>query len=164
MFARKFALLVAVLAGLVGSQGPEFAQQYRQRLGGALEELDRIISEFDAEAQRQNLTPAEGLSRLESNAAPLARHRCEDMAEAINRAKRLSEQLQAMTSSGPLTRLYVMARGFDPEIAQSTLDNYEPAAPLSIGALALLASPRFAAGRRRISSRGRSAAVPGFGR
>jgi hypothetical protein len=136
MFARKFALVVAVLAGLVGSQGPEFAQQYRQRLGGALEELDRIISEFDAEAQRQNLKPAEGLSRLESNADTLARQRGEDMAEAINRAKRLSEQLQAMTSGGPLTRLYVMARGFDPEIAQSTLDNYEPAAPLSIGALA----------------------------
>ena len=96
MFARRFALAVAVLAGLIGSQGPEFAQQYRQRLGGALEELNRIIAEFDAEARRQNLTPAEGLSRLEDNADPLARQRGEDMAEAIDRAKRLSEQLQAI--------------------------------------------------------------------
>ena len=89
MFARRFALAVAVLAGLIGSQGPEFAQQYRQRLGGALAELNRIIAEFDAEARRQNLTPAEGLSRLEDNADPLARERGEDMAEAIDRAKRL---------------------------------------------------------------------------
>src|SRR5271154_1459392 len=122
MFARRFALAVAVLAGLIGSQGPEFAQQYRQRLGGALEELNRIIAEFDAEAQGQNVTPAEGLSRLEDNADPLARQRGEDMAEAIDRAKRLSEQLQAIASGSPLTRLYVVARDFDPEIAKSALD------------------------------------------
>ena len=58
------------------------------------------------------------------------------MAEAIDRAKRLSEQLQAIASGSPLTRLYVVARDFDPEIAKSALDNYEPAAPLSLGALA----------------------------
>jgi hypothetical protein len=56
--------------------------------------------------------------------------------EAQQEAIREMAALQAMTSGGPLTRLYVMARGFDPEIAQSTLDNYEPAAPLSIGGLA----------------------------
>jgi hypothetical protein len=136
MFGRRFALAVGVLAGLIGSQGPEFAQQYRQRLGGALDELHRMISDFDAEVRSRDLTPAEGLTRLESNADPLARERGEDMAEAINRAKRLSEQLQAMTSGGPLTRLYVVAKDFDPEIARSTLDNYEPAAPLSLSALA----------------------------
>jgi Protein of unknown function (DUF2937) len=136
MFARRLALAIAVLAGLIGSQGPEFAQQYRQRLGGALEELNRVIAEFDAEAQRQNLTPAEGLSRLEANADPLARQRGEDMAETIDRAQRLSEQLRAIDSGGPLTRLYVVARDFDPGIAGSALDNYEPAAPLSLGALA----------------------------
>lgn len=136
MFARRFALAVAVLAGLIGSQGPEFAQQYRQRLGGALEELNRIIAEFDAEAQGQNLTPAEGLSRLEDNADPLARERGEDMAKAIGRAKRLSEQLRAIESGNPVTRLYVVAKNFDPEIAKSALDDYEPAAPLTLGALA----------------------------
>ena len=97
MYARRFALAVAVLAELIGSQAPEFAQQYRQRLGGALEELNRMIAEFDAEVRAENLTPAEGLSRLEANADPLARERGEDMAEAIDRAKRLGEQLQALT-------------------------------------------------------------------
>ena len=136
MYARRFALAVAVLAGLIGSQAPEFAQQYRQRLGGALEELNRMIAEFDAEVRAENLTPAEGLGRLEANADPLARERGEDMAKAIDRAKRLGEQLHALTSGGPLTRLYVVARDFDPEIAKSALDAYEPAAPLSLGALA----------------------------
>ena len=136
MFARRLALAIAVLAGLIGSQGPEFAQQYRQRLGGALEELNRIVSEFDAEVRGRNLTRAEGLSRLENNDDPLARERGKDMERAIDRDQRLSEQIQALNSAGPLTRLYVVAANFDPEIARDTLDNYEPAEPLSFGALA----------------------------
>ncbi len=136
MFARRLALAIAVLAGLIGSQGPEFAQQYRQRLGGALEELNRIVAEFDAEARGENLTRAEALGRLERNDDPLARERGEDMRKAIDRDRRLSEQIEAMNSAGPLMRLYLVATNFDPRIARSTLDNYEPAEPLSFGALA----------------------------
>jgi hypothetical protein len=128
-------LAIAVLAGLIGSQGPEFAQQYRQRLGGALEELNRIVTEFDGEAQRRNLSRAEALKRLDDNADPLARERGKDMGKAIDRAQRLNKQIEALNSAGPLTRLYVVATNFDPEIARSTLDAYEPAEPLSIGAL-----------------------------
>jgi hypothetical protein len=135
MFARRLALAIALLAGLIGSQGPEFAQQYRQRLGGGLDELNRMVSEFDGEVQRQNLTRAEGLSRLDRNDDPLARERGQDIGNAINRAKRLNDQIEAMNSAGPFMRLYVVATNFDPEIAHSTLDNYEPAAPLSLGAL-----------------------------
>jgi hypothetical protein len=124
-----------VLAGLIGSQAPEFAQQYRQRLGGALDELNRIVSEFDVEAQRQNLARAEAPQRLKDNSDPLARERGEDMDKAIERAERLNQQIGEMNSAGPLMRLYVVGTNFDPEIAQSTLDNYEPAEPLSLGAL-----------------------------
>ncbi len=135
MLVRRLALAIAVLAGLIGSQGPEFAQQYRQRLGGALEELNRIVSKFDGEVQRQNLSRAEALKRLEDNADPLARERGADMGEAIDRARRLNKQIEALNSAGPLMRLYVVATNFDPEIARSTLDAYEPAEPLSVGAL-----------------------------
>jgi hypothetical protein len=112
MLARRLALAIAALAGLIGSQAPEFAQQYRQRLGGALEELNRIVSEFDSEVQRQNLSRAEALKRLEENSDPLARDRGEDMDRAIERAERLNEQTQAMNSAGPLMRLYVVATNF----------------------------------------------------
>ena len=136
MFARRLALAIALIASLIGSQGPEFAQQYRQRLGGALDELNRMLAEFEAETAHENLSPAQGVEQLERNADPLARQRGEDMTETIDRAARLREQLQAMTSAGPLKRLYVFVKDFDPEIARSTLDSYEPAAPLSFEALA----------------------------
>jgi exonuclease VII large subunit len=135
MFANRLALAIALFAALIGSQGPEFAQQYRQRLGGAVAELNRIVAEFDAETERQNLTEAQGVNRLEENADALARQRGEAMAETIDRANELKEQLQAMMTAGPLTRLYVMAKDFDPQIAQSTLDNFEPATPLTFEAL-----------------------------
>ena len=111
MFARRLALAIAVLAGLIGSQAPEFAQQYRQRLGGALDEINRIVSEFDAEVRGQNLTRAEGLKRLEDNDDPLAHERGEDMGKAIERAKRLNEQIQAMNSAEPLSLAALTAGG-----------------------------------------------------
>jgi hypothetical protein len=105
MLARRLALAIAVLAGLIGSQAPEFAQQYRQRLGGALEELNRIVSEFDSEVQRQNLSRAEALKRLEDNTDPLARERGDDMDKAIERAAHLNEQIQAMNLAGAYASL-----------------------------------------------------------
>ena len=135
MFVHRLALAIALLAALIGSQGPEFAQQYRQRLGGAADELKRIVANFDAESERENLTPAEGLSRLNQNPDPLARQRGEAMAETIDRANRLERQLQAMTSAGPLMRLLVMAKDLDPQTAESTLHTYEPAAPMTFEAL-----------------------------
>jgi len=133
MLTRRLALAIAVIAGVIGSQGPEFAQQYRQRIGGALDELKRIVAEFDAETSRERMTPAQGVQRLEGSPDPLARERGEDMAQTINRARRLEEQLEAM-SAGPLRRLYVMIKDFDPQIARRTLDNFEPAAPFSLEA------------------------------
>jgi hypothetical protein len=127
-------LAIAFLAGLIGSQGPEFAQQYRERIGGALDELRRIVAEFDAEATAEQLTRPQAIGRLEQNSDPLARERGRDLTVTIARADRLQELLDAMQSAGPLRRLYVMAKDFDPQIAQRTLDNYEPAAPLSLEA------------------------------
>ena len=135
MLARRIALAVALIAGLLGSQGPEFAQQYRQRIGGALDELRLIVTQFDDETAKENLTRSEGLRRLQTNSDALARQRGEDMTAIIARADRLQEQLSAMSSAGPLLRLYVMAKDFDPQIAWRTLDNFEPATPLTLEAL-----------------------------
>ncbi len=64
MFVRRLAVAIGLIAGLVGSQGPEFAQQYRQRIGGALDELKRIVAAFDDEARREGLTPPQAIMRL----------------------------------------------------------------------------------------------------
>jgi hypothetical protein len=143
MIARWLALAIALIAGLVGSQGPEFAQQYRQRTGGALDELKRIVAAFDAEAASEQLTAPQAIGRLQQNRDPLARERGHDMAETIARADRLEEQLTAMQSAPPLDRLYVFVKDFDPEIGRRTLENFEPAVPLSLEALVVAACAAF---------------------
>jgi hypothetical protein len=135
MLARRLALAIALVAAFAGSQGPEFAQQYRQRLGGALDEIRGMVVRFDAEAVSQGLTPAEGVQRLEASSDPLVQKRGEDMERTMARADRLEAQMKAMTSAGPLGRLYILVRDFDPDVARAALDAYEPAAPLSLEAL-----------------------------
>jgi Protein of unknown function (DUF2937) len=135
MFTRRLAVAIALIAGVIGSQGPEFAQQYRQRMGGAVDELERIVAQFGAAAAGQGLTQAQAAGRLEQNAEPLAQEQGKDMVQTIARANRFEKELEEMRSAGPLRRIYVMAKDFDPEIARHTLDNYEPAAPLSLEAV-----------------------------
>ena len=43
MILRRFALMFGLFCGVAASQLPEFAQQYRQRLGGALDELTALV-------------------------------------------------------------------------------------------------------------------------
>jgi Protein of unknown function (DUF2937) len=136
VFVRRLALAIAVIIGFMDSQAPEFVQQYRQRIGGALDELKAIVAAFNVEASREGLTPPEAIGRLEQNNDTLARERGQDMAETIGRVGRLEDEVEAMQSAAPLKRLYVVAKNFDPQIARRTLENYVPAAPLSLEALA----------------------------
>jgi hypothetical protein len=51
MRAWLLVSISVVLAILLG-QVPEFAQQYAQRLGGAIDELDRTVRHFDEDPRR----------------------------------------------------------------------------------------------------------------
>lgn len=143
MLARRLALAVGLLCGLLGAQWPEFSQQYRQRLGGALDELRRIVAAFEAEAAANSLTPAEAIVRLKANPDALARERGADIETDIAREARLERQVEALHDAAPLRRLIVMAVDFDAPLAGETLRNFEPAVPVTeealvVGALAAI--------------------------
>jgi hypothetical protein len=57
--------IAAALGALFASQFPEFTQQYRQRLGGALQELHLVVEDFDATAARNNMSRDEAVQRLQ---------------------------------------------------------------------------------------------------
>jgi hypothetical protein len=140
---RRLALAVGVLFALVGSQLPEFAQQYRQRLGGAIDELDRMIAQFDTEVAAQSLTRVQGVDRLKTNSDSLAQERGAAIEEDVDRAARLARQREAFQIGGPLTRLAGLIENFDPTTASKAIEDYEPAVPLTfeafvIGGIALV--------------------------
>ena len=61
--ARILTLAGALTGGAVVSQAPEFAQQYRQRIGGALQELNAVVADFDKDAAASDMTREQALTR-----------------------------------------------------------------------------------------------------
>ena len=134
MALRRLAVAIGVLCALIGVQGPEFAQQYRQRLAGAIDELTRVVAQFDADAARQSLAPDQAIARLKANVDPLARERGDAAAADQTRLARLQDAQAALKDPGPVRRLWAFVVDFDPEIASRTFADYEPAAPTTVEA------------------------------
>ncbi|MGO8912339.1 MAG: DUF2937 family protein [Bradyrhizobium sp.] len=130
-------MAIGLLCGLIGSQLPEFAQQYRQRLGGALDELNRTIAQFDSETAAQSLTRGQGVDQLKSNPETLARERGVAIEENIDRANRLARQQEAFERGGPFTRLVTLIGNFDPATATKAIEDFEPAVPITFEAFVI---------------------------
>lgn len=128
---RRIALGFGLVCGVIASQGPEYAQQYRQRLGGAIDELTRIVQEFDADSARAGMTRAEGVKRLEDSPDEFVRGRGVQMTKVSARLDRLGAQQQAFAQAGPYWRLGALARDFDAEVAQRAWSVFEPAVPVT---------------------------------
>lgn len=124
-------MAVGLLLALVFSQAPEFLQQYRQRLGGAIDELRRVVAQFDAEAKAQSLSREAGIARLRANADPLAQARGIDLAGDVERERRLSAQDGAFAAAGPVGQYWVFLERLDPELVSRTYGIYQPAVPVT---------------------------------
>ena len=61
MIGRMLTGATVLVAAVTTSQLPEFAQQYRQRLGGAVDELRTIVQRFDADAQAAGMDRTQAL-------------------------------------------------------------------------------------------------------
>lgn len=130
-FGRIVAIVIAASGGLLASQSPEFAQQYRQRLGGAVDELARVVSDFERDAARSNMTVEEALRNYEQSGEAFLVDRGITMTQAFERFQRLETQRERLEEAQPLTRPVAMLRRADRQVMQSAWDDYEPALPLT---------------------------------
>lgn len=132
MRARPFSFLLGLALGFVLSQAPEFAQQYRQRLGGAIDELWRIIQQFDEDSRHSGYDRSAALSVMASNPERLIRDQASRMEQVIARHNRLREQEAAFRDGGPFVRMAAFVMNFDRPLVERTLQAYEPAVPVTI--------------------------------
>jgi hypothetical protein len=98
----RTSLLVAislVFAAFFG-QAPEFAQQYAQRLGGAIDELQRIVMHFDEDSRRSGYDRPGALALMGRNQEELVRDQATRMSETIDRLANLRAQQSAMNQPG----------------------------------------------------------------
>lgn len=128
---RALNMIGGVGLGLTLSQFPEFSQQYEQRLGGAVDELRIIISDFDATAANQGLTRTEALARYAVNNDAFIVERGADMTATLARFERLSTHLAKVENANLFDQLTGITQHYDPEIASRAMEAYKPAVPVT---------------------------------
>ena len=129
MIGRTLSLAVALLAALAASQLPEFTQQYSQRLGGAIDELTRVVQRFDKDSVAVGEDRASAIERLSRSPDELARRQSIAMSANIARLKALQSQQAEMAVAGPVRRIEVFLSNPDPQIAKATFESFEPGVP-----------------------------------
>jgi hypothetical protein len=135
MIRRFVSMFAGGLMAVGASQAPEFAQQYTQRLGGAVDELRAIVRDFDADARRNGLSRENGLARLESSSDRFAADRGGAQRRIVQRFERLEAQKAAMDAPDVASRVVAMVRGYDAEVGRGAMRDYRPALPLSLEGL-----------------------------
>jgi hypothetical protein len=129
MFARRIAALIGLFMAIIASQLPEYAQQYRQRLGGAIDELNTLIERFNSEAAKSGMNEDQGITHLQQSDDRFVQQRGDHMRDTIMRRDRLARQSDDFAKAGPVGRILVLAEDFDPKIASRAYQAYEPAVP-----------------------------------
>lgn len=128
---KSLSVLGGVVLAVVLSQFPEYAQQYTQRLGGAVDELRGEVERIDAEAAGNSLTRAQYLERYTGNVDPIFVRDGENKVRLIGRYDQLSAALLRVQGAGPVERLVLLPSFLDSEIGGRTLDNFKPAVPVA---------------------------------
>ncbi|SEQ43246.1 Protein of unknown function [Faunimonas pinastri] len=129
---RLFILIVALLGGAATSQLPEVAQQYRQRLGGALDEIRQIVVDLDADAAKNGLTREEALQTLSRSTENFLIDRASTMRITIDRYQNLRRQKDEFETTQPLLRPVIVMQHPDRRVVQGVLRDYVPAVPMSV--------------------------------
>ena len=137
MVGRTAIFAGALMIGLAASQVPEFAQQYRQRMAGAIDELATVITHFDEDARRSGYDREAALTTMAANETLLVRDQAASMRRAIGRHERLVHSRQAMQEAAEVGRLVVLGRTVDRDLAQATFDDFEPAIPATMESVSI---------------------------
>jgi len=137
MILRRVALVFGLICGLLATQVPEYVEQYRQRLGGAIDELAAIVTAFDRNSAERGLNESGGLDRLRSNSDRFVQQQGEQMEHNISRLQLLRDAASQFRRDAPVVRLATVLAHYDPQIAQGTFRDFEPAIPTSAEAFVL---------------------------
>lgn len=128
--ARLLSWAAGLGGGAAASQFPEFSQQYLQRLGGAVDELSRVVQGFDADAADLGLSRSQALVELAQSGA-IGAARAETMAETLTRLARLQADQAALEGLDTVQRVFNLRHFSDPELLQAVWGSYAPAVPLT---------------------------------
>ncbi len=130
--ARTALLMFAIACALAASQFPSFRQQYLQRLGGTLDELDRQIVALDERAAAADMARYAYIRRLMGNEDPVVRREAEALVALLGRRQRLMDARAAIAGAPLWAQAAQVVFHLDTRIAERTLTQFVPSLPLSL--------------------------------
>jgi hypothetical protein len=124
--------VISLASALLLSQAPELMQQYIQRLGGAADELARIVQHFDEDSARSGYDRSGALGLMVRNPERLIRDQATRMQDNISRLGRLRKQ-QEDFKNGAGVASFLMS--YDPELFAATRKDFKMAMPMTADGL-----------------------------
>ena len=129
---RSLHLIFALTCAILMSQFPAYHQQYLQRLGGALDEVREQIAALDERAAKAGMERYDYVRHFRNNPDPIVSGEGEAMVQTLARQTWLIDALDRLRGAPWYMILVEDAFHLDPAIARNTLQDFQPAVPLSI--------------------------------
>jgi hypothetical protein len=133
---RTLSIIGGLALGILLSQFPEYAQQYTQRLGGAVDELRIITTEFENAATTAGLTRSEALERYRATKDSFIEGRGLSMAQTFARYEVLTATLAEIQGASGWERFTLLPKYLDTDIGRRTLEHFNPAVPVTVEGIA----------------------------
>ncbi|WP_395813954.1 DUF2937 family protein [Devosia sp.] len=133
---RTLGIVGGLALGAALSQFPEYAQQYTQRLGGAVDELRIITTEFDTAAAAAGLTREAAIARYTAAGDSFIEGRGQSVTRTFSRYDELSAMLTRIRGADAVARVTLLPQFLDSEIGARALDDFKPAIPVTPEGLA----------------------------
>jgi len=124
--------ILCVVGAVSFSQGPEFMQQYLQRLGGHLDEARRQLDVFRQTAAQSGLSIDQFIGQTAANTDPAVAKLGGVMTATVQRVSSLQSAHDALLHSALWERPFVFVRHLDFDIARATGAVFKPAVPTTI--------------------------------
>ena len=119
-------VLFALVFAIAFSQVPVFVQEYEQRLGGAIDELARVIDRDRENAQAVGLSLNAFLQKHELSTDEAFHRTGEAMRERIDRHARLSQSAAALDAAPAWKKPLLVAESPDREIVRGAWERFRP--------------------------------------
>lgn len=122
---RDLVFIALVLGGVLGaSQVPRFVQEYEQRLGGARDEVVRLLGEFSNIAAGSGESLSAYADRLAQNSDKSIAATGARILNLAERERALSTHARELAGSARLLKPVVLVQGGDRAIMAATWDAY----------------------------------------
>ncbi len=129
MIGRILSGLFAIAGAAGFAQFPAFYQQYLQRLGGRLDQARIDVGQLAQDAQNLGQTVQGHIDELKAAGTEEAQQAAQRELDRVDNANQLEAAYDALATAEPLNRPVAFVERFDADVAQQTMDIFQPAFP-----------------------------------